>query len=639
MGICVITFSNTIRNGFVYDDFSVIAENPRVKYIQNIKHIFNLNYFKILDKGKQPAFGESSYRPVVTATYFLDAFLWKGKSWGCHISNFLLHVLNTLLLYSVLLRLLNSKKIPFLSALIFAVHPAVTEAVNAIAFREELLVVLFCLLSLYFLQLKSKWNKKTFNISMDLLCAFCYLIALFSKEMAIAFPMLLLIIFYFKRDNWKGNLFLFISIVSVTIYYLIMRFIVMDNPNKDILVYPGGTCLTNIYTIATVLKNYIILVFFPKKLIVDHQVDPKRFFWEPDVLFSIIPIVTIMSITIIMFIKKRSIPAFSILWFFVSLLPVINIVKIDNISAERYLYLPMIGISVLFGYIGYRLFLIRPKEYLLSLIAVICLYCSRSIVRNNDWKNSINLWKSTIKSQPNSEKAYSNLASIYFSKDNFKTAIKYYLKCLSLRNTAKDRYNLANCYRKIGDYQRAISEYYKAIEIEDGYAEVYNNLGLTLIEIGNLNEAESVLKKGLSYVENDCFLYENLGLVNDLKGNYDEAEKYIKLSMKSNSMRPSAYNKLALIYFKKKLPEKGLEVLIQGIEKFPDNPFFYKNLAVYYHNARNPEKEIYYWIKAHETEPDNQDTIISIIKFYNTYGDKKNALIYKNILSGMIYEK
>jgi len=637
--ICFLTFINTLRNGFVYDDFSVIADNPRVKNAKNIKHLFNLNYFKIVDKGKQTAFGEGSYRPAVTLTYFIDSFLWNAKPWGSHLSNLLFHVVNTLLLYYITLIILNNKKISLFSALFFTIHPVVTESVCAIGFREELLIVLFCLTGICFIHKKSDSQNQLFNCLMDFLCTLCYLAALFSKEMAIVFPIIIAMILYLSGKSFKENRFLFLMLAVVSIYYIVIRFYIMVNPNKEILTYPGGSFLTNLYTMATVFFGYLKLIVFPVTLIADHQINHKRYFFDIEVLCSLAIVLFLISCSIFKFFKKRSITAFGILWFYISLMPVSNIIKIDNIFAERYLYFPLLGISVFFGYVWNKLFLIKLKSALCLTTVIVSILSARSIARNNDWQNSVSLWKSTAKAQPYSSKAYSNLAFHYFSQNKFKTAIKYYLKCLSISNTAKDRYNLANCYRKIGDYKRAVSEYYQAIDIEDGFAEVYNNLGLSLIEIGKYDEAEKVLKKGLYYSKNDSYLMENLGLLYDLKGDYDNAEKYMLNSIKLDPQRHTPYNKLALIYFRKKLPLKALEILVTGTRKFPDNPYFYKNLAVYYHHKKDFEREIQYWLKAHEVEPANDQTLKTIIDFYVKQGDINNAQLYKEKLNRIHYEK
>ena len=160
--LTAVTFLNVLDNGFVYDDNSVIGENPRVFNLWNMRYLFSPKYFRIVGKGKEYAFGEASYRPTVTATYFFDALIFKGRPWGCHLTNLIFHIINVLLVYFIFLLTLGVRRnVALLGALLFAVHPVVTESVNAIGFREDLLVVCFCLTGMV---IHSYFQKKNYQI-------------------------------------------------------------------------------------------------------------------------------------------------------------------------------------------------------------------------------------------------------------------------------------------------------------------------------------------------------------------------------------------------------------------------------------------------------------------------------------------
>src|SRR3989337_347461 len=89
--ISVIVFCNTLDNTFVYDDSVTIVKNNLIKNWKNFHTLFSFNYFIL--------FGELSYRPFVTLTYFIDYSLWGLNPTGFHLTNLLLQTANTLLFY------------------------------------------------------------------------------------------------------------------------------------------------------------------------------------------------------------------------------------------------------------------------------------------------------------------------------------------------------------------------------------------------------------------------------------------------------------------------------------------------------------------------------------------------------------
>ena len=135
--VCLSQFVylNSLSNQFVYDDEFTIVTNYFVKTWNNFPLLFNSDYFKLS--------GELSYRPVVTLSYFIDYTLWKLNPFGFHLTNTLLHTLNSVLLFFLLTRIFNCRTTSFIAALVFSCHPVLSEAVNAISYREDLLATTF----------------------------------------------------------------------------------------------------------------------------------------------------------------------------------------------------------------------------------------------------------------------------------------------------------------------------------------------------------------------------------------------------------------------------------------------------------------------------------------------------------------
>ncbi len=626
-----VVYINTIDNGFVYDDVNVVEQNPRIGNWANAKHLFDQKYFKIVGKGKQLAFGEASYRPVVTLTYFLDASFWKFLPTGYHLSNLLIHILNVILFYFVSLFLFDSKLKAFFSASVFAIHPIGSESVNAISFREDLLVALFCMMA--FLTIKRQSLRPIFY---SFLHAIFYLFALFSKESAIMYPILLGLVFYLKKISFKQNVRIFFLLGVVSCFYLFVRFYLFVNPSVDLLVYPGGSLLTNIYTMVTVFVGYIKKILLPINLLADYEVAFKKSFFDYSVLGSVLFLSVSFIVSLRFFLKNRSVIAFGYLFFSLSLLPVSNFIKISNIAAERYLYFPFIGMALLFGEFFAEILKRNKKIFLAIFVLLILFFSSITLTRNADWKDSLTLWKATLKVEPSSSRALSNLATHYFERQKYRLAIKYYLKSLFLRDSAQDRYNLANAYNAIGDLKKAEQEYKNAIKIDPTHSEIHNNLALLLIKMRKFDEAENEFKKVLLYAnQSDRDIYENFGLLYDAKGEYAKAIEYYEKTISINPDKPTVYNKLAVSYIKSGKTEKGKEMLELSAVRFPHNPIFYKNLAVLSNKQGNTEKEIFYLKKAYSLQPHDSLVLTDLIRAYRKQGDNKKALFYINKLKNM----
>ena len=178
------------------------------------------------------------YRPLLAATFMLDNYLWMMHESFLHLENVLLHGANTLLLYAVTERLARragiapATGIPFMVALLFALHPLATESVDWISGRTDPLACLFLLLSVKFLL---DWCEKPATARL-IWMQLCFLLACLSKETAVFFigPAVLLALVLRKRDGAANTLrsllasirtdwTIYAAFVATTIAYIALR--------------------------------------------------------------------------------------------------------------------------------------------------------------------------------------------------------------------------------------------------------------------------------------------------------------------------------------------------------------------------------------------------------------------------------
>src|SRR4030042_5049906 len=178
--IIYISYGDVLNFEFVYDDIKLIVENPFIKNLGNLKYLFPETYFSISKK--------IYYRPLVTLSQYLDYSLWQGNPWGFHLTNLILHALNSLLVVYIGIRILNERITASFAGLLFAAHPAFTESVTCISMRDDPLSFIF--FAIAFLGY-ARFRKKG-ELSWYVLSILCFIFALLSKLMAASLPIILL---------------------------------------------------------------------------------------------------------------------------------------------------------------------------------------------------------------------------------------------------------------------------------------------------------------------------------------------------------------------------------------------------------------------------------------------------------------
>lgn len=534
-------YANTLYNGFVYDDYEIIVDNYLIRELGNLPILFQQDYFAYS--------GEMSYRPIVTLTYFIDYALFGLNPFGFHLINILLHAVNGLLLYIFLNMFLEKPKVlitktyitnSLLITFLFVAHPVLTEAVNAISFREDLLAFLFYIATLnLYLFLRSNFlgprKSRSFRLLYIASCLL-YALALLSKEIAITLPLIIYCYEWIYRD--KANVrFTFanpynLGYLLISLFYLYIRFYYFYNPIEEDL--PTWELTERFITIPWLLLHYLKIMLFPISLNVDYVIKPAKLLQSRLYIGSLIAI-PLLFITAFSLRKKYKEISFGILFFFIVLMPVYNIIPIANPFAERYLYLPSFGFAcILGGGICYIAEPLRSKHVMTVLVvSILSLYSLKVLNRNAVWENGISLWSDAIKRAPDSSRAHYNLGFAYHRDGNFVEAIKEYRIAQDLNPSDYEIYNnLAAAYEKLGLYSESLDSYKKALDLKPIYPEARNNLGLLYARRGKLEDAISQYQDAVEQNPEFVEAHYNLGVAYSQKGLKDAAIKEFKMVLK-----------------------------------------------------------------------------------------------------------
>ena len=429
----IISFISIVPNEFVWDDEDLIVNWEAIRSYQNIPAAFIAP--------THPSYLDT-YRPIRFVLATVTYSLFGENPIGYHITTIAIHLACTLLIYFILKKLTSEPHIPFLTALLFGVHPVHTEAITWISSGLDMIGIVFLLLSLYYF-LKSA--PKRYGGSTSTIFA---VLAYFSLELTVIFPALLALILWTQHKHSTRRTFRPIipyGIGAVTFLLLRQMFV----PVHGEFVYIDGNILLTMMTMSKAFLVYLSALILPVNLTVNHALGNgiSSFMVEisndfPHTLTAIRTqrltdssvIMTILILvgsatTAIIARKYNPLITLAIGWTLLALLPVSNIIPIHTLMAERYLYVSSFGfcllLSVIFGHI------VRTKPYgkKLGIIAISCLtiwYMILTIQRNMEWKNNLSLWQTAVERNSTSYIAAAALGKQYLLRNDLSRATQTY---------------------------------------------------------------------------------------------------------------------------------------------------------------------------------------------------------------------
>lgn len=582
-----LLYANTLGHGFVFDDITLILQNPQVQEF-DLSGIFSLQ----------------GYRPVRTLTHALEWALFGENPMVFHLNNILLHMLNVLLLFLFLGRLTRSRLAALAGAVFFMVHPVQTAAVAYVSGRKDLLATFFLLLG-FWLYTRTADPRQGRRWIYPAAWA-CFFLALLSKEVAIVFPVLLLGLEMLPGGEKKNGeevgertfgqamagalrrrplQYAVFSILAVSALFWAV-FINLASRTEE---YWGGTFVTNLGTGVKLFSHYLKLVFFPHPLIADYTGSvfpvPESFF-EPVVLLSVLLALVYGVITVWVF---RRDPLFSMgmLWFAAALSPVLHFIPFHELAADHFLYFPLAGAAMSLAAL-FKLLDSSSKQWRKAGISILVTLTivggTLTINRNKAWKNQKTLWETTYEQAPDSYRANVNLGQIAFSEQRMSEGIKYTEKAIQLDpEKAVPRSNLGALYYNFGqqasmagNYTQAKEILHKAIEyckaaLELDPERIFTaiNYGSAYKELANIAEAEGDP---------------------DLAGRYRrEAERFYMRALNSGDQRKelkTAWLNLGLMKIDAGRYQEAIAILDRFIESYGEGPvvwrgYFWKGHAQY----------------------------------------------------------
>lgn len=591
--IIVIVFSSSLKNDFAWDDRYLITDNPYVKNWHYLPGIFTSHLYE----GSE--INSNFYRPLQALSFIIDYSIWKLNSFGYHLTNLLLHILNSALIYLIVIIISSSSLVAFLTALMFGISPVISGVTYYIPARADLLMAFFVLVSMLFF-IKYMENKRRVHFFIFSIASF--ILSLLCKEMAVILPFLLVMELFRNREK-KTALKTLLPYFIILLVYIFLRVTILNfikGPNKFIdYSFPAAIPLwKRILTDFNVIATYIRLLLFPFDLYMQRFIRPAVKLFEINVLLPMLLII-VLAVIARKILRNNKVFLYGITWFFVCLLPVLNIYPVSVFLHEMWLYLPSIGFFIVFGVVFQDIIKPRMGKILSTGLIVLFLayYALFTISYGKTWKDSISLYHNILKykdGNPFIYLIYDNLAMAYYDKGELDKSIKYCEKSMSMSSGRPEVYcNLGVVYMAAKKPVRAINFFKKAIKLKRNHVPAYCNLGHAYSSIGLENKAIKISEAAIA-IDPGCFkAYCNLGYVYSKKGDIDKAIEVFKKAKKIKGEENEPYYCLGTLYIKKENYEGALEEYNRILESGEPQDFrFYNALAfVYIKNKKFQETE------------------------------------------------
>ena len=226
--------------------------------------------------------------------------------------------------------------------------------------------------------------------------------------------------------------------------------------------------------------------------------------------------------------------------------------------------------------------------------------------KKNNLQVAGNLYKETLKTNPNYAGAHNNLGIVLNELGEYQKAMSSYEKAIQIQpNYAAAHYNLGNTLKKLGEYQKAMSSYERAIQIQPNYVDAHYNLGNTLKELGEYQKAMSSYEKAIQINPNHVDAHNNLGFAFYALGEHQKAMSSYEKAIQIQPNYAGAHNNLGLAFYALGEHQKAMSSYEKAIQINPNYAGAHNNLGVAFYALGEHQKAISSYKKAIQIEPDN----------------------------------
>ncbi|MGA2243203.1 MAG: tetratricopeptide repeat protein [Verrucomicrobiota bacterium] len=554
----------------------------------------------------------SNWHPLTWLSLMLDVDLFGQGPTGSHVTNLLFHLANTGLLFLLLRRLTAMTWRSAFVAALFALHPLHVESVAWISERKDVLSTFFGLLALFFyagyarrvtggrcqvtrpekVNPASVLSRVTCHPSLFYSLALLFFaLGLMSKPMLVTWPFLMLLLDYWPLERFTLHGLRYTPSLHHSItppFRLLLEklpFFVLSAIScvVTLLVQQKGGALVALVRISLAgrIENvfvsyarYLGKTFWPVAL---GNPYPHPGHWAAGlVVFSAVLVIG-LSVAALWLGRKLPFVPVGWFWFVGTLIPVIGLVQVGGQSmADRYSYLPLVGLFVILAWGGGELWLRRcwPKPFIvLAAGLLLAAGAWRTRIQVGYWQNTETLFQHTTAVTQNNIVACNKLGSFYSRQGRMTEAMDYYARALQINPNDPDvLYDQGNAFAQRGDWDNAIRSYRHALQFTLDQADILNNLGFALAAEKQFADAIACFEAALKLKPDYADAHNNLATVLFIQKRFDEAVRHFREALRITPDNPQIYSNLGDALVKQGQTVEAVRCYQEALRLKPGDP-------------------------------------------------------------------
>ena len=550
-----LPYLNILSAPFVFDDVSIRDYSYlQVKTVPELLHVL---------------VNQTSDRRIGYFTFALNFYLGGLNTFGYHLTNLLIHIVNGWLVFWLVYRTLTLPRPPrdgpaherlawhiaFFSALVWLVHPVQIQAVTYIVQRLVSLAALLFLIS-FALYLSGRLRTDSRRYLLYGLSAGAGLLAMGVKQTAVVLPFLIFLydLYFFHDSPWdalkkRGIMLALLGVflLGATLVYLGPDFWATIQERYR---WRNFTMGERLLTETRVVMHYLSLLVLPlpSRVNVDYDFSISTSLWTPpSTLPSLLMIIVLIGVAVAMA-ARRPLLSFAFLWFFINLALESTIIPLDLVFEHR-LYLPSLGpLALGVGFILSKVSALMspapsPQSHvpivagpvLLSLLALAL--ALGTYQRNTVWTDPVLLWQDNARKSPQKARVYGNLGKALLDAKR---------------------------------YDEAAVQFEHALKLNPGLLGAYTNLATIYIDhLQQYDKAEELLRATLTRHPNYANAHLNLGVIALNQRRLSDAIQSFTRVLELDPQNPMAHYNLAACYINLGDFPRAQEILDRGISYWP----------------------------------------------------------------------
>lgn len=483
----------------------------------------------------------TNWHPVTWLSHMADVQFYGMNPRGHHLTSVFVHAASTLLLFLLLFRLTSALGKSVFVAALFALHPLHVESVAWVAERKDVLGGFFWFLTLLlYAEYVSRQTLKWYFLAL-----FAFVLGLMSKPMLVTLPVIMLLLDFwplnrFRHEKsllpqppWLSGPSVWLPLVKEKIPFFVCSLgasivtIYAQHKGGAIRGIDSLPLWLRIENATTAYVKYIVKMIWPRNLAAYYHFPLQIPLWE--VVGSLLVFIA-LTLAAVWLCKRQPHLFVGWFWFLVTMLPVIGLVQVGSQAmADRYTYIPLVGLFIATAWGGASLFAKFPQQQIiLALLASILILTSTVLTwqQLKYWRNSIALFEHVTQVTDNNFPAHNNLGVALYKEGRISEAIIQYRTAINIEpNYGGAHKNLGIALYKIGDVGTAVDELIKAITIRNNNVDDYMQLASNLVRENHTDEAIKVYKNLLNHYPDNLEAQNNIGVIYYKEQNYEMAIK------------------------------------------------------------------------------------------------------------------